>query len=113
VIAVALAGGAGAAARLVVDGFVRGRLGHSLPWGTLLINIVGSAALGWLAASSASAPWFAIAGTGFLGGFTTFSTASFESARLALERRWAASVGYGLGTLALCVGAAALAYALA
>jgi len=109
VVGTALAGGAGAVTRLVVDGLIRGRLGDRLPWGTLIVNIVGSGALGWLLGSGAPAGLTSIAGTGFLGGFTTFSAASFESARLALERRWAAAVLYGLGTLVLCTAAAEIA----
>lgn len=112
-IAIALAGGAGAAMRLVIDGLVRSRMGTSLPWGTLVINIVGSFALGWLVGAGAGSTWLDVAGTGFLGGFTTFSAASFETARLALDRRWPAAVGYGVGTLATSVSAASLGYFLA
>lgn len=112
-IAIALAGGAGAAMRLVVDGLVRSRMGTSLPWGTLVINIAGSFALGWLVGDGVSRTWLDVAGTGFLGGFTTFSAASFESARLALDRRWPAAIGYGAGGLAAAVSAASLGYFLA
>lgn len=99
--------------RLVVDGLVRRRMGASLPWGTLMINIAGSLALGWLVGTSAGHIWLDVAGTGFLGGFTTFSAASFETARLALDRRWPAAVGYGAGSLAAAVSAASLGYFLA
>lgn len=108
---VALAGGLGAASRLIVDGLARGWFGDRLPWGTLLINVLGSAGLGWIFAHG-DAALLAVAGTGFLGGFTTFSTASFETARLALEQRWSAALGYGVGTLAMCVSAAAAALTL-
>jgi CrcB protein len=112
-IVIALAGGAGAALRLVVDGLVRNRVGTALPWGTLAINIVGSFALGWLVGAGAGRTWLDVAGTGFLGGFTTFSAASFETARLASDRRWPAAVGYGAGSLVASVGAASLGYFLA
>lgn len=112
-IVVALAGGAGAAMRLIIDGVMRSRLGASLPWGTLAINIVGSFALGWLMGAGAGRPLMDVAGAGFLGGFTTFSTASFETARLAVDHRWPAAVSYGVGTLVACVGVASLGYALA
>ena len=46
---VALAGGAGAVARVVVDGYVLARTGGRLPWGTALINISGAFALGLIA----------------------------------------------------------------
>ena len=51
-------------------------------------------------------------GTGVLGGFTTFSTASVEAARMLLERRWAAGLSYGLGMWAAALAAAALGLAL-
>ena len=47
-------------------------------------------------------------GTGLLGGYTTFSTASVETVRLLQQRRYAASLGYGLGVLVLSVAAALL-----
>jgi len=95
----ALAGGAGAAARFVVDGaftaFVDHRGGSVLPWATTLINVTGSFALGVVVGlvTVGGAPSAAalIVGTGFLGGYTTFSTASFETVRLARQGRWRAA----------------------
>lgn len=109
-IVVALAGGVGASLRLVIDGAVRALLGPRLPWGTLLVNVVGSAALGVLLGSGVDARTAAIVGTGLLGGFTTFSTASFESAALLLDKRWAGGILYAAGTLVLSVAGAALGY---
>lgn len=106
----ALAGGLGASLRFVADGLVRSLLGDRLPWGTLLINIVGSAALGGLMGAGVGDQTAQVVGTGLIGGFTTFSTASYESAALALEKRWASALAYAAGTLVLSVGAAALAY---
>lgn len=108
----ALAGGLGAALRLVVDGVVRSVVGRRLPWGTLAVNVAGSLALGALVGSESSDAAIAVVGTGLLGGFTTFSTASFETAVLMLERRPIAGIGYGALTLTAAVGAAALGYAL-
>lgn len=112
VILVALAGGLGTALRLVIDGVVRSLVGARLPWGTLLINVAGSAGLGALLGSGAGAGAEAtsVLGTGLLGGFTTFSTASFESAALLFDKRWAAAVLYAAATLVLCIAAAALSY---
>lgn len=112
-ILVAIAGGLGASFRLITDGVVRSLAGDRLPWGTLLINVVASAGLGAVFDYSPSSHAATVVGTGFLGGFSTFSTASFESAALALEeRRWAAA-GYAFGTLVLSVAAAAIGYFLA
>ena len=113
IIAIAVAGGLGAALRLIADGVVRSTLGSRLPWGTLLINIVGSAGLGVLLGSGAGSQTLSVIGTGLLGGFTTFSTASFESAALILGKRWVGATFYAVGTLVISVAAAALGYFLA
>lgn len=108
----ALAGGLGAAARLALDGLIRSRVAGALPWGTILINVTGSFALGLLTALTAGRlvpeAWHLVVGTGFLGGYTTFSTASFETVRLLQERRWAMSMLNGLGVLVVATAAAAL-----
>ncbi|WP_348272769.1 CrcB family protein [Rathayibacter sp. VKM Ac-2760] len=111
-LAVALAGGLGAAARLVVDGAARTLVPVRWPVGTLLINVSGSLLLGVVTglalAGAVDEPWRAVLGTGVLGGFTTFSTASVDAARMLLERRWAAGLGYGLGMWAAALAAAVL-----
>ena len=113
ILAVAVAGGLGASLRLVIDGVVRSLAGARLPWGTLLINVLGSAGLGVLMGSGLEGQTASVIGTGLLGGFTTFSTASFESAALVLDNRWISAILYVCGTLVLSVGAAALGYFLA
>ncbi len=68
-----------------------GRLfGSFLPYGTLIVNVLGSLALGWLATVFLARPEINIAlrlgiAVGFLGAFTTFSTFSFESVQLLLN----------------------------
>lgn len=111
-IALALAGGIGASARMLLDGIIKSRVSSGIPWGTITINVSGSLVLGLLTglASSAIVPesWQQIIGTGFLGGYTTFSTASFETVRLIQERRWALSLFSGLGALVIATAAAGL-----
>jgi fluoride exporter len=109
---IGLAGGLGAAARLIIDGLIRDRLPSTFPWATVLINITGSFLLGLLIGLGAADRWQLIAGTGFLGGYTTFSTASFETAGLLLDRRPLAAVLNGLAVLLACVAAASGGYAL-
>jgi CrcB protein len=108
----AVAGGIGAAARLVLDGLVRSRIQTAFPAGTALINVSGSLLLGFLTgltlAHALPEEWHLILGTGFLGGYTTFSTASYETVRLLQARRYRAGVANGLGTLLGAVLAAAL-----
>lgn len=110
IVLTALAGGLGASLRLLTDGAVRSAVGARLPWGTLLINVLGSAGLGVLIGSGATTQTATVVGTGLLGGFTTFSTASFESAALVLDKRWTGAFVYAIGTLVLSVAAAALGY---
>ena len=111
-IALALAGGLGAAARLLLDGVIRDRIGGVTPWGTIIINLTGSLLLGLISglAGSHALPEavHVVVGTGFLGGYTTFSTASFETIRLLQERRWTVGVLNGLSVLVATTVLAAL-----
>lgn len=113
-VALSVAGGIGAAVRFLVDGLVRSRFRTVFPWATFAINVSGSLLLGLLTALAGASvlptQWNLILGTGFLGGYTTFSTASYETVRLLGERRWVASLASGLGTIVACVAAAALGY---
>ena len=103
-LALAVAGGVGAGLRYLVDVGVRGRWGA--PWGILVVNVTGSFALGLLAGFGS--PWVAVViGAGLLGGYTTFSTVSVDSASFARDRRWRASLMNLLGTLVLAGAAAA------
>jgi CrcB protein len=108
-IAVALAGGLGAAARFVLDGVVRGRTASrtTFPVGTFVINATGSLLLGLVVGLTSAQllpeTLHAVVGAGFLGGYTTFSTASFETVRLLQERRFGAAAVNGIGMLAVCV----------
>jgi CrcB protein len=107
-LAVGLAGGLGAIARFTLDGAVARRLGRRLPFGTLAVNLSGAFALGLLTAAL-SGDALRIAGTGFLGAYTTFSTWMFETHRLAEDgRRRAAALNLAaslaLGLLAAWLG---------
>ena len=76
------------------------------PWGTALINVGGSFALGALVANQhASSRTRLLLGTGFCGGFTTFSTFSVEAVTL-LETSVARAGLYVIGTNLGCLGAA-------
>ncbi|MET3370764.1 UNVERIFIED_CONTAM: CrcB protein [Jeotgalibacillus campisalis] len=111
VLFLALAGGIGAATRFMVDGLIRHRLKTALPWGTIMINVSGSLALGFLAGllmrGQTPESLFLIVGTGFLGGYTTFSTASLETIRLIQSGRTGLALINGLGSMAASVLAAA------
>ncbi len=85
-LAVAVAGALGATTRYLVDHLVSARLQGLLPWGTFLINVSGSLLAGVivsLAAGQVITPaWSQVLAGGFLGAYTTFSTAMYESVRL-------------------------------
>ncbi|AZS45039.1 Putative fluoride ion transporter CrcB [Microbacterium oleivorans] len=108
-LALSLAGGVGAALRLVVDGSVKTRVKTALPVGTLLINVSGSLVLGFVTELALGGildeSWRLIIGTGLCGGFTTFSTASFETVRLVQERRYALASVNAIGMLVAAVAA--------
>ncbi|WP_026531460.1 fluoride efflux transporter CrcB [Arthrobacter sp. H41] len=112
VVALALAGGVGAVVRFVLDSILRSRLETSVPVGTMTINITGSFVLGILLGVAGSHPdlhpLYLIVGVGFLGGYTTFSTASFETVRLIQAKNFVAALLSGVGTLALALSAAVL-----
>lgn len=111
----ALAGGLGAAARFIADAFVARHNPFRVPLGTLLINVTGSLLLGLLTGvlalgspGSADATVKAVLGTGFCGGYTTFSTASVEAARLWAAEGRGTGIRYAAVTLVASVAAAAL-----
>ncbi|MEV4284905.1 fluoride efflux transporter CrcB [Nonomuraea bangladeshensis] len=86
VLAVFIGGLIGAPARYLVDAAVKKRAGAGLPWGTLAVNIIGSAVLGLLMgfASRDALPGvvLSLVGTGFCGALTTFSTFSADTYKL-------------------------------
>ena len=113
---VAFAGGLGAVARFLLDTAVRSRIGTAFPAGTVLINLTGSLLLGLVVglAGAGAVPdaLRLVAGTGFLGGYTTFSAASVETDALVVARRRAAALANGLGVPVACVALAAAGLAL-
>ena len=108
---VGLAGGLGAAARFSLDSWITSRWRAPLPVGTVIINVTGSLLLGLLtgwALRTSGAEVLAVLGTGFLGGYTTFSTASVEAARLARSGRGLGAVVHAIAMVLLGLGAALL-----
>jgi fluoride exporter len=84
---VALGAAAGAPCRFLLDGAVTARWGRRLPWGTLVVNLLGSTAAGLLAGLAlgrgVAEPVLALVGVGFLSAFTTASTFAWEVVTLA------------------------------
>jgi CrcB protein len=75
-------GALGALLRFAVDAQVQGRAGDELPLGTLAVNLSGALALGVLTGAHVGGDALLLAGTGFLGAYTTFSTLMLDSWRL-------------------------------
>jgi len=119
VLLVALGAAVGAPMRYLIDRAVQARHSSPLPWGTFMVNMVGSLLLGLLATASlhTPAPVLAAAGTGLCGALTTYSTFGYETVQLVQRGAGlsalinvAASVIVGLGAAGL---GAALAHGLA
>ena len=102
-----VAGSAGAVARFVVDGIIRARFGRRFPFGTVAINISGSLLLGVLTGlvlfRHQSMLWTSIAGTGFCGGFTTFSSFSLQTLELLQAGEIVPAFLYMAGSVLFCV----------
>ena len=115
-----IAGAAGALARFVLDASIKKRRQTAFPWATVLINVTGSMLLGILAGlvlfHGQPTAWQTVIGTGFCGGYTTFSTASFETVRLVQQHRRTLallnSVGSLVASVAACAAGLALVWAL-
>ncbi|WP_150953564.1 fluoride efflux transporter CrcB [Microbacterium testaceum] len=107
-LAVALAGGVGAALRYLLDVAVRQRTGERFPWGILVVNLTGALVLGILSPLPADEAWRWILGTGLLGGYTTFSAVAVTTALLAGEGRTRTAVTYAVASFVGSVIAAAL-----
>jgi len=108
---VAVGGGIGAALRFLLDGLVKARV-TGFPLGTVVINVSGSLVLGLLTglgqAGTIPLPTVTVLGTGMMGGYTTFSTASVETVQLLRSGKPRLAVLNGFGMLVVSVGAAAL-----
>lgn len=110
---VSAAGGFGAVGRYLVDNLVPKGRRKAFPWGTAVVNVSGSLLLGFTVGTLAgNDTWRTIVGTGLLGGYTTFSTASVETLVLITDGRPGAALANGLGLLVACVVAASLGLAL-
>ncbi|GAA2906494.1 CrcB protein [Microbacterium keratanolyticum] len=107
----ALAGGAGAVVRYLVDRGVTRLAGRRFPWGVFVINVTGSFALGVVVGLLPEVLF--LVGAGFLGGYTTFSTAMLDTVALWRDGARRAAAGHAIGMLLIGVLAAGLGLAVA
>lgn len=110
---IAVFGACGCLARYAVSGWTYRLCGTALPWGTLAVNVVGSFCVGLIMETSMRSslllPELRIGLTvGFLGGFTTFSTFSYETMRLLEEGSLLQASGNILLSVLACVLCAGL-----
>lgn len=111
IIQVFIGAGVGGALRYAVGGWIAERWGATFPWHTMAINVGGSLLLGMLMALSVergvvSSEWRLVLGVGVLGGFTTFSTLSYESIALLEEGMILQGAGNMFGSAVLGLAAA-------
>ncbi len=104
----ALAGGVGAAARYGADVRLSSPTESRLPHATLAVNLTGSLLLGLLVGAAAGPDVLTVLGTGLLGGYTTFSSASVEVARRVLDGRRIDGLLTAAATMVGCVAAASV-----
>jgi CrcB protein len=107
---VALGGAVGSVARYLVGVAVQGRSGLEFPVGTVLINVTGSLLLGFLIRYALATPAItpevrALLATGLCGGYTTFSTFSYETVALIEDGDWRRAALYvGLSVVGSIIG---------
>lgn len=112
---VALGSAAGGMLRLAIGTFIQQRTGSTFPVGTLIVNASGSFALGFLlryalATPAVSPELRALLTTGLCGGFTTFSTFSYETAALLEDGDYQRAAWYVVLSLVLGVACAFLGF---
>jgi CrcB protein len=88
-------GGLGALARFLLSGFVASHFGETFPWGTLIINVTGSFVIGFFGTLTEPDGAVLVSGQtrtfvmiGICGGYTTFSSFSLQTLRLAQGDHW-------------------------
>lgn len=112
-LAFAVASAAGAVLRFGIDSALARRATGDFPRGTLVVNLLGSLALGLLVGGQAPDRMLFIAGTGFCGAFTTFSTFSYQTVLLVHDGEASTALRNVAVTAVGCLGAVAAGIALA
>lgn len=110
IFALAVAGAAGTLSRYAVGGWAYRLLGPRFPYGTLVVNVLGSFLLGLvmqigLTSDLIPRSWRVPVSVGFCGAFTTFSTFSYETLRYAEDGAWSLALLNIAANLVLCLAA--------
>ena len=104
--AIAVGAAAGGLSRFYLTIAMEHRFGTEFPWGTLLINVTGSLLLGFLVRYAVATPSMPLElrlmlTTGFCGGYTTFSSYSFETVVLLERSEYGRAALYSIGSVVL------------
>ena len=105
---VSLIGGVGSVLRFLTDRAVARRAARPFPFGTLTVNVSGAALLAFIGSLEISREAALLAGTSFVGAYTTFSTWMLETQRLGEERQTRTAMANILVSVTLGLAAAAL-----
>ncbi len=116
--AIAIGAAVGGVSRYYLSAAVQHRMGSTFPWGTLVINVTGSLVLGFIMRYAISTPALsvemrALLTTGFCGGYTTFSTYSYETATLIEDGQLGRAGSYALASVVLALAGTIGGFALA
>lgn len=107
---IAIGSALGGMGRYWCSGFIAARIGETFPWGTMFVNVLGSAVIGFVATLtgpdgrifvSSDARQFVMVGV--LGGFTTFSSFSLQTLALLEDGEWLYAAGNILLSVLLCL----------
>jgi len=114
---VAIGGALGSMARFWLANMMAIATGADFPWGTLLINVIGSFVISFFGVLTGTSTRFAVpyearifVTVGLCGGFTTFSSFSLQTVELARTGQTGRAALYVAGSLVLCIGACTLGF---
>jgi CrcB protein len=109
---IAIGGALGSVARFWFSGIVARHFGETFPWGTLVVNVTGSFVIGFFAtATGTDGRWLVKPGfreffmVGICGGYTTFSSFSWQTLNLAQDGEWLYAGANVVFSVISCLGA--------
>ncbi len=100
---IALGSALGGMSRFALGTWIVEKYGMTFPWGTLVINILGSGMIGLFAATVKPTPWRQFLMIGVCGGFTTFSSFSLETLTLLREGHQGRALAYVALSVLVCL----------